>query len=324
MEGYGSTDTEGTSLILNESSSGSSRKHEKRFLCSKKKLTRNECLCIVFGGIVVAVVVMVFIIVAVTVNRSSSVDPWENVRLPANIVPDHYDVSLRVDLESFDVTGEVAINAQVVSETLYILVHVSDMNITSVQVSQGGSTVRIKSAFNFPENEFYVIELSTALKTGSLDINISYNYTLRDDLAGFYRSSYIKKSTGERRWLATTQFESTSARKAFPCFDEPALKANFTIQITHDAQYEQVVSNMPVESRVSSSSDSNMVTTRFKTSVKMSTYLVAFIVSDFECVNGSTDRNITVRMILLSGVKTVTLFLHSFHTMGDTAVWKLA
>ena len=306
---YNSTDTTGDSssddadLISGESSSGRTGKYgvslrDGQPLCTKK-LSRNERLCLVIGGLVLAIIVVVFIIVAVSVNKgggSRGVDPWENVRLPANIVPDLYDVSLRVNLETFDVTGEVVINAQVVSETSYILVHVKDMNITSVQVSQRGSTVRIKSAFNFTENEFYVIELSTALKTGSLDLKISYNYTLRDDLAGFYRSSYIKKSTGERRWLATTQFEPTDARKAFPCFDEPALKANFTIQITHDAQYEQVVSNMPVESRVSSSSDSNMVTTRFKTSVKMSTYLVAFIVSDFECVNGSTDSGIMVRL----------------------------
>ena len=295
MEGNstGTGDSDETSLILRESSSGRTRKHEK--------LTKKECLCLVIGGIVLAVVAIVFSVAAVvSLKKISSDDPWKNVRLPANIVPDHYEVSLSVDLESFNVTGEVTVNAEVVSETPYILIHAKDMNITGAQVSQGGSTVGIKSAFNFTENEFYVIELSTALKTGPLDIHITYNYTLTDNLAGFYRSSYTTQS-GERHWLATTKFEATAARKAFPCFDEPALKANFTIQITHDAQYNQVVSNMPVESRVSSSSGSNMVTTRFKTSVKMSTYLVAFIVSDFECVSGSTDSGIMVRMTLLSG-----------------------
>ena len=304
MEGYNSTDTgdsDEKSLILGEPSSGRTRKHKKHSLCTcTRKLSKNECLCLVIGGIVLAVVAIVFSVVAVvSVNKTSSDDPWKNIRLPANIVPDHYEVSLSVDLESFNVTGEVTVNAEVVSETPYVLIHAKDMNITGARVSQGGSTVGIKS-FNFTENEFYVIELSTTLKTGPLDIHITFKYTLKDDLAGFYRSSYTTQSGG-KRWLATTQFESTAARKAFPCFDEPALKANFTIQITHDAQYEQVVSNMPVESRVSSSSDSNMVTTRFKTSVKMSTYLVAFIVSDFECVSGSTESGISVRMTLLSG-----------------------
>ena len=306
---YNSTDTTGDSssddagLISSEFSSGKTGKYgvsfrEGQSLCTKK-LSRNERLCLAIGGFVLAIVVVVFIIVAVvSVNKTGSSqgggEPWKNVRLPANIVPDHYEVSLSADLESFNVTGEVTVNAEVISETPYVLIHAKDMNITGAQVSQGGSAVGIKSAFNFTENEFYVIELASALKTGPLDIHITYNYTLTDDLVGFYRSSYTTQS-GEKRWLATTQFEPTDARKAFPCFDEPALKANFTIQITHDAQYEQVVSNMPVESRVSSSSGSNMVTTRFKTSVKMSTYLVAFIVSDFECVNGSTDSGIMVR-----------------------------
>ena len=305
---YNSTDTTGdssddTDLILSESSSGRTKKYavstnESQSLCTKK-LSRNERLCVIIGGIVLAVVVLVFIIVAVVVNHKSGSttggDPWKNVRLPANIVPDEYEVSLSVNLESFDVTGEVTVSAQVVSETSYVLIHANDMNITGVRVSQGGSPVRIKSEFNFTENDFYVIELSTRLQTGSLEIHMAYNYTLRDDLVGFYRSSYIHQSTGKKRWLATTQFEPTDARRAFPCFDEPGLKANFTIQITHDAQYEQVVSNMPVESSAPSSSDNTMVTTRFKTSVKMSTYLVAFIVSDFECVSGSTDSGVMVR-----------------------------
>ena len=181
--------------------------------------------------------------------------------------------------------GQSSINVDVVDETQNIILHAKKMNIVDYSVSQDGQNMKIKSAFFYSENEFYVITLEENLRLGAARLNFVFEYELGETLVGFYRSSY-NDSAGETHWIATTQFEPTDARRAFPCFDEPALKANFTISITHDAAL-NAHSNMPV--RNESSVEGGLTKTSFLTSVKMSTYLVAFVVSDFECISNSAN-----------------------------------
>ena len=307
------SDAGGVALVMSDSDSsreGTSRKYvvsdddDRKLgsICKPQSFTRNERICLLVGGLTLlaALILLVVIIVATLVpgpreagggsnhtGNGTVLMPWNNVRLPNDVTPSHYDVVLNVNMDTLAVTGNVNITCSVNSATRYILVHAKDMNIsaTNVQTVQDeGGLADVQATGQFQrENDFYVFETPSDLSPGTVYVSMAFRYLLRDDLAGFYKSSYIN-SRGEERYLATTQFEPTDARRAFPCFDEPAMKANFTMHITHGSGY-HAVSNMPAEN-IEDHRDGS-TTTHFQTSVKMSTYLVAFIVSDFVCVNDS-------------------------------------
>ena len=228
-----------------------------------------------------------------------------NTALSLLLPPIDYDIHLTVDLADFTVMGQSVTNLNIVEETSYIIIHVNCMNITQHSIKQNGANVAVKSNFTYKENDFYVIRLEKSLSIGKAELDMTFDYTLGEDLSGFYRSSYKDKS-GDTHWLATTQFEATDARKAFPCFDEPALKANFTISVTHDKDL-NVHSNMPIE-RLDPISDTT-IKTSFETSVKMSTYLVAFVVSEFECMTTQTRTEKPVNVSSGSSGKSFVLLL---------------
>ncbi|NWH69007.1 AMPN Aminopeptidase, partial [Geococcyx californianus] len=117
---------------------------------------------------------------------------------------------------------------------------------------------------------------------------------LADDLAGFYRSEYTDES-GNRKVLATTQMQAADARKAFPCFDEPAMKANFTVTLIHPSDH-MAISNMPAKkTRQQQIDGESWNVTEFETTPRMSTYLLAFIVNQFTYVQ-TVSRNVLIRI----------------------------
>ncbi|KFQ38374.1 Endoplasmic reticulum aminopeptidase 1, partial [Mesitornis unicolor] len=121
-------------------------------------------------------------------------------------------------------------------------------------------------------------------------LRIQYSANLSESFHGFYKSSYRTRD-GERRVLAATQFEPTAARMAFPCFDEPAFKARFTITIRREPKH-HALSNMPIVKSVNITPW--LVEDHFDTTVKMSTYLVAFLVSDFKSISRITGHGVKI------------------------------
>lgn len=118
---------------------------------------------------------------------------------------------------------------------------------------------------------------------------MTFTGQLNDKMAGFYRSTY-KNADGSEGVLATTQMEPTDARRAFPCFDEPSLKAEFTISLIADKKL-TCLSNMDVasESEIQSKiSGTTKKVVKFNKSPRMSTYLVAFIVGELNYIE--TDK----------------------------------
>jgi aminopeptidase N len=149
-------------------------------------------------------------------------DPFDNIdyRLPNNSKPLRYDIFLSTDNHkgNFTFTGRVTIQIQVIENSTEVTLHYRELTIVNVALLRsGGGTIQSNVAFTQREDvEFLIIRPTVRLIEGTIySIVITYIGELRNDDAGFYRSSYLDISN-TRRWLATTQFESTDARHAFP------------------------------------------------------------------------------------------------------------
>jgi len=250
------------------------------------------------GISVLAIVAIIVIVIAVLTSKSSDgsnplvTEPWHTLRLPASISPLAYDLWLHPDLTTFTFAGKVTIEIQVTEPTSALWLHALELDINHVELVAGTETMSPTSTFFYAENEFFVMHWPSILKAATYKLTLAFNGTLTDQLAGFYRSSYYNDA-GELKWIATTQFEATDARRAFPCFDEPVKKANFTLSMTIDPAL-NALGNMPSLAPVILESGLKFV--QFIPSVKMSTYLVAFIVSDFVSIENQTASGITVRV----------------------------
>uniref|UniRef100_A0A673WVM3 Aminopeptidase n=1 Tax=Salmo trutta TaxID=8032 RepID=A0A673WVM3_SALTR len=208
--------------------------------------------------------------------------PWIHMRLPETVSPIHYDLLVHPNLTSLDFTGAVQIQLQVFEDTSTIILHSKDLQIAKAEPLQ---------VLEYPA--FHQLALMSdvlLVRGGMYKVRLEFSANLSDSFHGFYKSSY-RTTKGEVRFMASTQFEATSARAAFPCFDEPAFKANFTIQIRRESRH-IALSNMPKVKTVEL--PGGVLEDHFDTSVRMSTYLVAFIVSDFQSVSKTTSHGVKI------------------------------
>ncbi|XP_048877195.1 endoplasmic reticulum aminopeptidase 1b isoform X2 [Brienomyrus brachyistius] len=217
--------------------------------------------------------------------------PWHKMRLPETIRPLHYDLRIHPNLTSLDFTGTVEIHLEVLHNTDSIILHSKNLQISKAVLLESDKHHPLK-VLELPSFE------QVALVTDALRITSGRRYRVRMDFAanlsdsfhGFYKSTYRTRQ-GEVRSLAATQFEPTHARAAFPCFDEPAFKANFSIRIIREAKHISL-SNMPKVKTVEL--PGGLLEDHFDVSVKMSTYLVAFIVSDFLSISGTSQHGVKI------------------------------
>ncbi|CAG9818324.1 unnamed protein product [Phaedon cochleariae] len=199
----------------------------------------------------------------------------ENYRLPTDIKPTHYKLHLEANPEESIYSGQVEITLEVSKKNqseLSLHAHSSLITISDIKYD-GNISCSTSSASNV--TDIISISCPTPLASGKT-LNITFMGTFAtQDMSGFYKSTYDDKQV-----LVATQFEPIYARRAFPCFDEPGFKATFDISITHPVAY-NVLANTPAVPEKTTISGSEK-TTVFRTTPKMSTYLVAFIVSHFE------------------------------------------
>jgi aminopeptidase N len=219
------------------------------------------------------------------------VDPDDGIsyRLPNDTIGLTYDIFLSTEIHrgEFGFSGETKILIQIVENTDQITLQYRQMNIHSVTLLDVNNRV-VQQNVPWIQNstvEFLIIRPNIQFNARQrYFVVISHSGTLRDDGLGWYRSTYLTPD-GERRWLATTQFQATEARHVFPCFDEPARRSLFSVTIRHHASY-TALSNMPVVSRNQVQS-TDYVITKFAQTPSMQSYLVAFTVSDFNYVENA-------------------------------------
>ncbi|MGC8480479.1 MAG: M1 family metallopeptidase [Acidimicrobiales bacterium] len=209
-------------------------------------------------------------------------------RLSPSAIPFHYELTLRPDLSNHSFSGSVSITVEVPSDTPEIELNAVKLIIESASAG----SVALESILD-PEHEILRLVAPGGFAAGSHEIALTFRGALDEDLAGFYRSNFVDDE-GTEHTLATTQFEATDARKAFPCFDEPDLKATFTITIETE-QSHFVVSNYPIASETTNEDGSKTVV--FERTMPMSTYLVAFVIGNLEATEPTNDSGIPLRII---------------------------
>ncbi|XP_044004939.1 uncharacterized protein LOC122850036 isoform X2 [Aphidius gifuensis] len=215
--------------------------------------------------------------------------PSKDYRLPTTVKPLKYKIYLTPFLveKNFTFNGEVEIKMQAKTNVSSVVLHADKLTIQKI-------TTRIDSV-KLLEVSSYQLNSTTQKLTIYFNkfvqadtkfyVTIHYTGILNNKMEGFYRSSY-EDNTGKTHWLASTQFEKFGARQAFPCFDEPEFKANFTVNIERPNEY-HTRSNMALKSSIASLLE-NFTWDTYEESVPMSSYLVAFVVSDF--VNISNEH----------------------------------
>jgi aminopeptidase N len=224
-------------------------------------------------------------------------------RLPGGVRPEHYSITITPDLKAAKFAGTETIEVMLDRPTNAITLNAAEIEFGAVKARVGGGwqspqgdVLRSAQNDNAPgggdgartatvsldgKKEQATLTFARELPAGRVTLDIAYSGILNDKLRGFYLSKTKLRNYG------VTQFEATDARRAFPSFDEPALKATFDVSLTIDTG-DTAISNMKIASD-SPGPLAGKHTVAFATTPKMSTYLLAWLVGDFQCTKGKSD-----------------------------------
>jgi len=218
-------------------------------------------------------------------------------RLPRTVVPNHYALTLSPELDEATFGGLAIIDVEITGATEEIVLNAVQLTITDATLRNDSGARIAADATTDEASERATLTLADQAEPGAWRLEISFEGVLNDDLRGFYRSVYTD-GDGNEKTIATTQFEATDARRAFPCWDEPDFKATYGVTLVVDESL-TAISNGPEIARESAGSGKVAIT--FKDTMKMSTYLVAFIVGELEVTDPVDVDGIPLRIAHVPG-----------------------
>lgn len=224
-------------------------------------------------------------------------------RLPRTALPRRYELRLEPDLEAFTFSGDETIELDIVESSDTIVLNALDIEIDQAVLTDGDGAVTATVSYDEPMQRAQ-LSFNRELAQGPAELNIRFRGVLNDQLVGFYRSKFTDVD-GNEQVIATTQFEATDARRAFPCFDEPDMKATFAVTLVVP-DHLMAVSNGAEQTRVPV--EDHKVAVTFAETMKMSTYLVAFVVGPFEATEPLDIDGVPVRVIAPKGKEHLTGF----------------
>src|SRR5579862_5206437 len=219
-------------------------------------------------------------------------------RLPETARPENYKLTFTPNLDKANFEGDETLALRVLKPTSEITLNAVDIDFHDVTISSGGATQKAKVS---PEKdkEMVVLSVEKPLAAGPATIHITYTGILNNEMRGFYLG---KDEQGQK--YAATQFEATDARRAYPSFDEPDYKATFDITAVADKGM-VAISNQKIVSDTPGPGDKHTV--KFATTPKMSSYLAALVVGNFDYVEGEAD-GIPIRVYSTPGKKEMGTF----------------
>ena len=214
-------------------------------------------------------------------------------RLPTNARPTAYRLTLTPDLQNFTFSGSVDIDVEVAEPTGRILLNAAELQISAATATvASGQSIAATGIILDEKRERASLVFPNSIPAGQATLSIEFTGILNDQLRGFYRCSYAD-ADGVDQWMAATQFEATDARRALPCWDEPAAKATFQLALRIPAHLTAVSNTLP-ESETPAGEGVKEV--RFAPTPKMSTYLLAFVVGDLASVEERAPNGTLVRI----------------------------
>jgi puromycin-sensitive aminopeptidase len=227
----------------------------------------------------------------------------EAFRLPRTVEPQTYRIEVQPEFASATFSGTVSVDVVVREPVTEMVLNAADLAVSDAEIQlPDGSSLGCAVSFD-DELDHVTFRPPSVVPAGPCTVSCRFTGTLNDQLRGFYRSTYTGLD-GETQTIATTQFESVDARRAFPCWDEPDRKAVFEVTLVIDPDLD-AFSNSPIAESVLVG-DKRRV--RFAPTMKMSTYLVAFVVGRLETTETVDVDGVPLRVVFTPGKRALADF----------------